>query len=354
MKEKVLNFELKSNDDITRYSSVLYKKLSQAMTRIDDINNNKWHYYRKLLNVYDFTSRRIASNRAFYKLWELIKIIPDLNISSVKMTCHLAEAPGSFVEVVDKLNSNAIKIAISKPPLLYSEVLRNGKTIPTFSQNIISKVHNSTFEYMDLLDVNELNKLINKHLNEYDFITADGGIDDNEKYFDKERIHFKLILAEIISILYMLKRGGNCILKIFDCYTDTTMNLIYFLAKHFKKFDIIKPVTSRATNSEKYLICLDYQGTIYDVNNCLNVLDSILENVNSNSNNTFTLCQDIPKEFKNFVLSKLSIYIQNQIDTINYTVNYIKLSNKEKTPKKLLYQKKDMIFEEWQKDFELY
>lgn len=334
------------SDNTTRHLTVLHKRLNNAMSRIDYINNSKWHYYRKLLNVYDFTSRTIATNRAFYKLWELLKTFQDFNVSSIKKSCHLAEAPGSFVEVIDKLNPSIKKIAISKPPLLYSEVLKNSTKTPTFSCNIVKKVHNCKFEYLDLLNTVFLKQFIQSHKQEYDFITADGGIDDNGKYCDKEKMHYKLIFSEITSILFLMKKNGNCILKIFDCYTDTTIHLIYFLVKHFKYFDIIKPKTSRPTNSEKYLICLDFKGTEYKLDNCLDLLDSI-----DVTKDNYILSQIIPLDFKTFLLEKISFYVTAQINSINDTVDYIESNTK--ISKKILYNKKDKVYKEWKIDYGL-
>lgn len=332
----------------THYLDDLHRKLKVAMSRIDNINNSKWHYYRKLLNVYDFTSRTMASNRAFYKLWEVFKVIPELDPEKIHKSCHLAEAPGSFVEVTNKLAPNAYKLAVSKPPMLYSEVLVNSRKIPMFSNSIVNNVSNARFEYLDLLNVIQLEQFIKMHDSKFDFITADGGIDDYENYFDKERMHFKLILAEMVSILFLLKKGGNCIVKIFDCYTQTTMHLIYFLAKHFSQFDIIKPITSRPTNSEKYLVCLNYQGTDHNLSECLDLINDIPHEQD------FVLSQFIPDEFVTFVLHKVSLYINNQINTINQTVDYIKLPNKQKIAKKKLYATKDKVFQEWQTNFELH
>jgi 23S rRNA U2552 (ribose-2'-O)-methylase RlmE/FtsJ len=333
-------------NNTTLYLNELHRKLNNAMSRIDNINNSKWHYYRKLLNIYDFTSRKIATNRAFYKLWELLITIPDFHVSCIKNSCHLAEAPGSFVEVIDKLNPNANKIAVSKPPLLYSEVLKDSTTTPLFAYNITKKVHNCKFEYLDLLNNESLRQFIECHRQEYDFITADGGIDDNGKYCDKEKMHYKLIFSEITSILFLMKKNGNCILKIFDCYTDTTIHLIYFLVKHFKHFDIIKPKTSRPTNSEKYIVCLDFKGTDYKLDNCLDLLD----NIDSTKDN-YILSQNIPVDFKKFLLERISLYVVNQINSINDTVDYIECNTK--ISKSILYGKKDKVYKEWKIDYGL-
>src|SRR6478609_2122918 len=106
-----------------------------AMSQIDSLSNHRWHFFRKLLNEYDFESREFAVNRAFYKLWEILKLHPDIippgnnNLNSL----HLAEAPGSFVQVVKKMFPYADTVAISKPPSSYAEVVRKGRSIPVFN-----------------------------------------------------------------------------------------------------------------------------------------------------------------------------------------------------------------------------
>jgi 23S rRNA U2552 (ribose-2'-O)-methylase RlmE/FtsJ len=305
------------------YLPHLRRELFKTMEQIDNIDNNKWHYYRKLVNVYDFNSRKIAFNRAFYKLWEILHIHDNL-LHNVKNSCHLAEAPGSFVQVMNILLPNCKMIAISRPSSLYSDVLKTSHVIPIFSTKIISSVPSCKFIYMNLLDNSVLDSFTTQYSNSFDFITADGGIDDQEQYINKEEIHQDLINSEINAILKTLKIGGNCVLKVFDLFHHNTITILWNLCQHFKSFHLIKPCTSRPTNSEKYLICIDFKKNI---------------------------TREMPDYFKNYILDHSRFFANIQIQSINYVLKCI--HNKFFIDKKEMYKKKHDVFIKWKRKFNL-
>jgi hypothetical protein len=51
------------------------------------------------------------------------------------------------------------------------------------------------------------------------------------------------------------------VIKLFDMYGGATQDLILGTARHFAKFTIYKPATSRPCNSERYFIALGYSGS---------------------------------------------------------------------------------------------
>src|SRR5947209_7348174 len=122
------------NSTVT-YLNDIHKRCLKEMSQIDDIANHKWHFYRKLLNFFDFESREVAVNRAFYKLWEIVHTT-NIPIKEYKNSLHLAEAPGSFVQVVKKMNILLDTHAVSRPPATYADVVKQGRTIPLFSPHV--------------------------------------------------------------------------------------------------------------------------------------------------------------------------------------------------------------------------
>ncbi len=236
-----------------------------AMRRIDTLSNQRWHFFRKLLNNYDFSSREIAVNRAFYKLWELLAPHRAKLLHKGCCTLHLAEAPGSFVQVVKTMCESARVVAVSKPPSSYADVVRKGRAIPIFSPEV-TILPGADFHYIDLLRGSTIRNLVNKLREDvaplgFDLITGDGGFDEEERYDEKEVLHYKLILGEVICMLLLQKLGGSCILKVFDTFTVTTAHILYLLCQHYSSHEIIKPRTSRPTNSERYIVCHGFKGT---------------------------------------------------------------------------------------------
>ena len=53
----------------------------------------------------------------------------------------------------------------------------------------------------------------------------------------------------------MQKKNGTFILKIFDIFNKTSIDIVYLLSYYYKTVYIVKPNTSRYANSEKYIVC---------------------------------------------------------------------------------------------------
>lgn len=346
------------------------KECLSAMSQIDKLSSGKWHFYRKLLNEFDFESRFFAVNRAFYKLWEMLKMFPPCSLArdGVLRTLHLAEAPGSFVQVIKKMYPDSYSVAISKPPSSYADVVKKGKCVPVFSETVL-RLPRCQFLYCDLVNKTTVLECSRKLLTDpassegFDLITADGGFDEEEKYDCKETLHYNLILGEIISIFFNQKLGGQSVLKIFEVFTDTTLSLLWLLCSHYESFEFVKPSTSRPTNAERYVICRGFKGMIYDVNDLLQLMDVPITK-------DHVLCFEflqIPGNFVTLVEQTSKEFARQQIDTINGVMNFIQEKTKKVgqgkdasdhfnnfvyIDKRQYLQQKKRSFQEWKIRFE--
>jgi 23S rRNA U2552 (ribose-2'-O)-methylase RlmE/FtsJ len=70
----------------------------------------------------------------------------------------------------------------------------------------------------------------------------------------------KLFLSEIVTALHVQALDGTFILKIYDISFEITRQLIMLLSSAYKSVKIVKPITSRPGNSEKYLLCEGFRG----------------------------------------------------------------------------------------------
>lgn len=299
-----------------------------SMSQIDSLSNHKWHFFRTLLNPQDFVSREFAVNRAFYKLWEILSKYPlqRENSSSTKdepiTTLHLAEAPGSFVQVVKKMFPESKSVAVSKPPSLYAEVVQKGRSIPTFSKSVLS-MKGCKFLYKDLLQHENISAYVKEILDDRNFvdgfslITADGGFDEEERYDAKEVLHYNLILGEIIVILNTQKLHGQCVLKIFETFTDTSVYILYILCSCYETFDIVKPSTSRPTNAERYVVCKGFKGSPYKMEDLVFLLET-------NITKGCTLSLDIPDEFIRTISERAIESSKSQIAAIDKVMEFVK------------------------------
>ena len=92
-----------------------------------------------------------------------------------------------------------------------------------------------------------------------DLVCADAAPAVMQDFNRQELSSRTTILSEIIFALYTLRVGGDFVIKIYDCFTPFTIDLVYLLYLLFNEITIIKPPTSRAANSEKYVVCKHFR-----------------------------------------------------------------------------------------------
>jgi 23S rRNA U2552 (ribose-2'-O)-methylase RlmE/FtsJ len=83
-------------------------------------------------------------------------------------------------------------------------------------------------------------------------VTADGGFDFSEDFINQEKNILRLLINSAIILLECVAFEGDVVLKLFDCNSSVTRDLIYILASNFVSWSLYKPVTSRPCNSEWY------------------------------------------------------------------------------------------------------
>jgi cap1 methyltransferase len=111
------------------------------------------------------------------------------------------------------------------------------------------------------------------------FVMGDGGISVEGEENKQELLTKQLVMCQFACALSILRRGGHFVCQIFDMFTPFLVGLIYLLYRCFDKVCIIKPVTSRPANSERYVVCKGFRNDsrsvadyLFDVNDQLNEL----------------------------------------------------------------------------------
>jgi DNA-directed RNA polymerase subunit E'/Rpb7 len=95
---------------------------------------------------------------------------------------------------------------------------------------------------------------------EYDIITANGG---NKNVFEKD--NFKTFIEEVLIAIKHQSEGGTFIMKIYDMFTDNTVELINLLRYFYGKVTIITPILADPLDGEKYLVCTEFIRKEMDV-----------------------------------------------------------------------------------------
>jgi hypothetical protein len=93
-----------------------------------------------------------------------------------------------------------------------------------------------------------------------DIFTGDGGIGCDENPEEQERMTGRLVMYEVIAGIGVLKPHGCMIIKMFTTFTASSLACIAFMASLFRRCYMLKPATSKSSNSEIYVVCCDFLG----------------------------------------------------------------------------------------------
>ena len=291
-----LNF-IKSNIDSKIYSQSLASYLYKTKEEINQFVK-EWDTVKKLTNPYEFihTAISIKANsiskikpisRAFFKLIEICNVLDVFkNFSSKPIkSFHLAEGPGGFIEATVYLRHN-------KYDRYFGMTLIDDTNydVPGWKkgESFLQENNNVTIEYGydgkgNLYNHHNFKFCREKYGNSMDFITGDGGFDFSVDYNRQENMVLRLILTQVAYAISMQAKGGTFILKMFDLFSQSSVDILYILSSFYKSTYVIKPNTSREANSEKYIVCVGfkYDDTSEISNKFLSILH-VLNNLKIN------------------------------------------------------------------------
>uniref|UniRef100_A0A5K4F8I5 Cap-specific mRNA (nucleoside-2'-O-)-methyltransferase 1 n=1 Tax=Schistosoma mansoni TaxID=6183 RepID=A0A5K4F8I5_SCHMA len=117
-------------------------------------------------------------------------------------------------------------------------------------------------------------------------LMADGGFDVSSQYNLQEVMSKQLYLCQCLCALINLRPGGHFLTKLFDTFTEFTIDIIYIMGYLFEEIYIIKPVTSRPANSERYLVCKNLLSPLNTMAGCLPAPKSSSSSMTSHSDST--------------------------------------------------------------------
>lgn len=173
-----------------------------------------------------------VASRAYYKMDEIFK---SCALPYPTTSLHLCEAPGGFVQWLARNHPTPAAwtwtaLSISGGPAFRTDLLPMDRGVA-----ITGSVF--TFDYNASADL----------------VTADGAVEMNHEHVEEE--HAELLWAQANVALRCLAAGGDFVIKFFEGRLRDTHLFIALLTTRFQHVSIIKPHTSRPTNSERYLVC---------------------------------------------------------------------------------------------------
>lgn len=243
--------------------------------------DSQWDIYKEFTNPYEYIHTFLPNkrysisqykplSRSYFKMIEIMQEFQLLNAYLHQPICsfHLAEGPGGFIEALLNARLSTTILAIQEKDQYYGMTLINekDKSIPSWKkiQSFLRKnTANVRLEYGatqtgDLLQLANFVYCAEHYANKMHILTGDGGFDMSDDFNNQEKSILSLLVAQICFALCMQKYGGVFILKVFDCFTPATMDLLYLLTGFYEKVYITKPHTSRYANSERYIVCLNF------------------------------------------------------------------------------------------------
>ncbi|CAG5855309.1 unnamed protein product [Menidia menidia] len=259
----------------------LKASLNEVKNQLSDKNVQVWHQHTNSTNRAGkvIAAVRSAANaeictQAWCKFYEILgtfPLLPEEALQSGELnSVHLCEAPGAFITALNhylKTSSSTrycdwCWAANTLNP--YHEA--NGGSTTIADDRLIA----NTLPWWFFGSDNTGNIMIQKHLldlqafvsnmRRVDLVTADGSFDCQENPDEQEALVASLHFCEVTAALLLLSPGGSFVLKMFTLYEHSSVCLLYLLNCCFRSVSVFKPATSKAGNSEVYVVCLNYDS----------------------------------------------------------------------------------------------
>jgi len=314
-----------------------------------NLYEKEWDNYKKYTNPYEYIhtpvpykkkciSKYKPLSRSYFKMLEISQSFGlHIYYHAIK-TFHLAEGPGGFIEAICKLRNNKEDSYIGMTILDDDD-----NNIPSWKKSEIFLNENKNVfietgfdKTGDILKIENFEYCVSKYGSSMDLITGDGGFDFSTNFNNQEQDMTKLLFAQVCFALCMQKREGSFVLKIFDSFISSTIDIIYILCSFYKKVYITKPQTSRYANSEKYIVC---KGFLFENNsNFYGYIHNAFK-LMTNTTTTTNITRFLSIPISHFFITRLeeynSIFGQQQIENIYYTLTLIENKNKNDKSEKI-------------------
>jgi hypothetical protein len=262
-------------------------------------------------------------SNAWIKLYEILSAFPQLTSVEMLNSFHLCEAPGAFIASLNHY------LRIHRPRIQWDW---RAQTLSPTGTNValedyFGMIANNPDKWLFGTDFDATGDITHGFIIQYyryhpelqriNFITSDAGTYIPPKQFNEQEVlSCQINYGQIIAILSCLAMGGNAIFKTFlPMISPMTRSLMYLLSHHFSEVHIVKPMSSRSTNSEIYVVLLDYQGISSSM---LDELINLMPNINAN----YSLFDEYDPKFINAYAEIISRAVDNQIRSLESSYYY--------------------------------
>lgn len=247
-------------------------------------NDHRWDRCKKYFNLYELVSSSCSAlnlpscaaytptSRSFFKLIELLQDHhKHLVTDHACKVAFLCDAPGGFVEAFLVYRRRRTAGAehggwVGKDVLHAISLIDDGSrdNVPVWRiPRELLRNNNVHLHGGDLYVLRNIDEFVDKvGARTCDLVTADGGFDFSRDFNSQERSSLRLLVSEVYTALRLVADRGALVMKIYDMRLPATIRLMWHLHCCFSGGIVIdKPCTSRAANSERFVICRWFERT---------------------------------------------------------------------------------------------
>ncbi|MEW5315145.1 MAG: hypothetical protein WDW38_006593 [Sanguina aurantia] len=256
-------------------------------------NDRRWDRVKRYFNLYELVSSSVhdipsfaayaPTSRSYFKLTELlVDHAADLTTPCASRSAFLCDAPGGFVEAYVMYRRRRDREQARGPgDWLGKDVMHaislvgdacGGSGAPGWRlprdlmRNNNIHLHGGGDEGDgDLYSLSNIDAFVIRAApRSCDLVTADGGFDFSVDFNSQEKTSLRLLVSEVYTALLLQADGGCFLIKVYDLRLPATLRLLWLLHSCYTGGLVIdKPSSSRAANSEKFVVCKTFLRTGY-------------------------------------------------------------------------------------------
>jgi hypothetical protein len=258
-------------------------------------------------------------SRYFCNIWEIVSYF-DLASDKKKIDILvLSENPNKIIQPIIEFRK------------LYHKKTDNYTTVLTSGEDLLNNDDKNEINGKLTIKINntKTNILEYETKDKFNMIVSHTGRNRTEN-----NIQEQLISLDILKTIQLcnnnLENDGTLIMKVYETYTKLSMKYIMILSELFGDVNIIKPLTSRNSETEKYIVCQKFLGNQKFKENLNKKFKSIIKSTNYNK---YVMIEDlfinteIPNILKVDMIGFNSKITNEHYKTINKIMEYINGSN---------------------------
>lgn len=312
-----------------------YQTLVKLQDKFSDLTNSTYLEARDNTLPINDLGKSIFKNRAAIKLANLDALYnlsltnqnyKDLQDNDPFWFCDIAAGPGSFSQYLmwRKLQSRGYGFTYyhenDAERRNWDLTILGNRFEYTYGNDGTGNLYTQWSSFVQF--VQERTTVVN-------LVTGDGGFDieDNKDLYKQEFISSRLLLTQILTAISLLSPGGNFACKIFDTVTALSAQLLYICTLCFESLSVVKPISSRWANAERYFVAKNFK------NNAGPYIDLLNE-----ANNKYTTTENIvqlfssplPDSFIKWMNQHNDTSTDLRLDSSKKIIDYVKLTTNQK------------------------